>query len=42
MKEGKQLKPFEPDLKSVQKKKFPSEPKTHSEIRDTTAELNAD
>ena len=43
IKEGKQLKPFDPDPRTVStKKKFPFEPKTHTEIRDTTAELNAE
>ncbi|CAD8106047.1 unnamed protein product [Paramecium primaurelia] len=41
VKEGNVIKPFDPDPKTVPKKKFPSEPKTHSEIRDTTTELNA-
>lgn len=36
--DGKQIQ-FNPDPNTVSKKKFPSEPKTHSEIRDTTMEL---
>jgi hypothetical protein len=36
--DGKQV-PFNPDPNTVSKKKYPSEPKTHSEIRDTTMEL---
>ena len=39
--DGKQA-PFNPDPNSVNKKKYPTEPKTHSEIRDTTIELTAE
>ncbi|CAD8120827.1 unnamed protein product [Paramecium sonneborni] len=39
--QGNVIKAFHPDPKTVPKKKFPSEPKTHSEIRDTTQELNS-
>ncbi|CAD8117028.1 unnamed protein product [Paramecium sonneborni] len=39
VKEGNLIKPFDPDPKTVPKKKFPNEPKTHSEIRDTSCEL---
>lgn len=34
------LKQFNPDPNTTNKKKFPVEPKTHSEIRDTTMELS--
>lgn len=37
--DGKQKK-FEPDPNHMIRKKWPSEPSTHSEIRDTTIELS--
>ena len=36
------LKQFNPDPNTINKKKFPNEPKTHSEIRDTSMELSSE
>ncbi len=40
--DGKIKKSFNPDSNTIIRKKFPEEPKTHSEIRDTTIELTSD
>ena len=37
-----QVRKFEPNPGTVVKKKFPHEPKTHGEIRDTSLELSAE
>lgn len=38
--DGKVKKGFNPDPNQIVRKKFPHEPKTHTEIRDTTMELS--
>jgi hypothetical protein len=40
--DGKVLKNFNPNPNLLVKKKFPHEPKTHGEIRDTSIELSAE
>jgi hypothetical protein len=40
--DGKVKKSFNPDPNQIMRKKFPHEPKTHSEIRDTSIELSSE